>query len=176
MRLLFEKTPERTEVMQNFENILESILFVSGTPVDISDVTSKLAVTKKEVLTAAEKLKEKYDKGSGFELLFFGSKLQLASKSQYANEVAAVLNPIRERQLSRATLETLSIVAYKQPVTRLEIEEIRGVSSDYAINILLEHKLIEIVGRKETVGHPVLFGTTDEFLRRFGLRELAETS
>ena len=76
--------------------------------------------------------------------------------------------------MTKSTLETIAIVAYKQPVTRLEIEEIRGVNSDYAINILLEHKLIEVVGHKDAVGRPSLFGTTDEFLRQFGLKELNE--
>ena len=88
--------------------------------------------------------------------------------------MTAILNPIRQRNLTKATLETIAIVAYKQPVTRLEIEEIRGVNSDYAINVLLEHKLIEIVGRKDTVGKPSLFGTTDEFLKRFDISSINE--
>lgn len=160
--------------MQNIENILESVLFVSGSPVDIFDITSKLDVSKKEVLDAAKNIQKRYGEDSGIQLLIFGTKLQLATNSKYADAVAAVVNPIRERQLSRATLETLSIIAYKQPVTRLEIEEIRGVASDYAINVLLEHKLVAVVGKKETVGHPVLFGTTDEFLRRFQLKSIDE--
>lgn len=160
--------------MENLENILESILFTNGDAVDISDITSKIDVTKAEINKAVNKLKNKYGENSGVVLLSFNNKLQLASSSKYANEVSLVLNPIRQRNLSKATLETASIVAYKQPVTRMEIEEIRGVSSDYAINILLEHNLIEIVGRKDTVGKPVLFGTTDEFLKRFNLSSLDE--
>lgn len=161
-------------MMENLENILESILFTNGDAVDISDITSKIDVTKAEINKAVNKLKNKYDEKSGIVLLSFNNKLQLASSSKYANEVSLVLNPIRQRNLSKATLETASIVAYKQPVTRMEIEEIRGVSSDYAINILLEHNLIEIVGRKDTVGKPVLFGTTDEFLKRFNLSSIDE--
>ena len=160
--------------MDNLENILESILFVNGDAVDISDITSKIDVTKSEINKAIGKLKNKYNENSGIVLLCFNNKLQLASSSKYQDQVASVLNPIRQRNLSKATLETASIVAYKQPVTRLEIEEIRGVSSDYAINILLEHNLIEIVGRKDTVGKPVLFGTTDEFLKRFNLQSIDE--
>lgn len=160
--------------MENLENILESILFTNGDAVDISDITSKIDVTKAEINKAVNKLKNKYGENSGIVLLTFNNKLQLASSGKYANEVSLVLNPIRQRNLSKATLETASIVAYKQPVTRMEIEEIRGVSSDYAINILLEHNLIEIVGRKDTVGKPVLFGTTDEFLKRFNLSSLDE--
>jgi len=160
--------------MENLENILESILFVSGEAVDIGDITSKHDVTKSEIKDAVKKLQSKYNENSGIILLEFNNKLQFASNSKYSNEVSLVLNPIRQRNLSKATLETASIIAYKQPVTRLEIEEIRGVSSDYAINILLEHNLIEIVGRKDTVGKPALFGTTDEFLKRFNISSIEE--
>ena len=106
---------------------------------------------------------------TSIKLLCFNNKLQFASNPDYVDFVTAILNPIRQRNLTKATLETISIIAYKQPVTRLEIEEIRGVNCDYAINILLEHKLIEIVGRKDAVGKPALFGTTDEFLKRFNI-------
>lgn len=160
--------------MENLENVLESILFVNGDAIDISDITSKLDVDKKDIKKAVEKLKEKYNENSGIQLLEFNNKLQFSSNSLYADTVSVVLNPIRQRNLSKATLETASIIAYKQPVTRLEIEEIRGVSSDYAINILLEHNLIEIVGRKEAVGKPALFGTTDEFLKRFNISSIDE--
>lgn len=160
--------------MDKLENILESILFVSGEAVAISDITSKIDATKSEIKAAVKKLKNKYNENSGIQLLEFNDKLQFSSNSQYVDSVAAVLNPIRERKLSKSTLETASIVAYKQPVTRLEIEQIRGVNSDYAINILLEHNLITIVGRKDTVGKPVLFGTTDDFLKRFNISSLDE--
>ena len=160
--------------MDNLENLLESILFVNGDAIEISDITSKIDVTKAEIKAAVNKLKKKYNEDSGIVLLEFNNKLQFASNSKFANEVSVVLNPIRQRNLSKATLETASIIAYKQPVTRLEIEEIRGVSSDYAINILLEHNLIEIVGRKDTVGKPALFGTTDEFLKRFNISSIDE--
>ena len=84
------------------------------------------------------------------------------------------MNPIRERALTKATLETVAIIAYKQPITRLEIEEVRGVNSDYTIQTLLEHNLIEVVGKKDAVGKPLLFGTTDEFLKRFGLNSISD--
>lgn len=160
--------------MNNLDNIIESLLFISGDAVDISDISSKLDASKKDILKAADRLKEKYSGESGIVILNFNNKLQLSTNSAYAKEVALVLNPIRERQLSKATLETVSIIAYKQPITRLEIEEIRGVSSDYAINILMEHNLIEIIGKKDSVGKPLLFGTTDEFLKRFNLSGLDE--
>ena len=160
--------------MENLDNILESLLFVAGEPVAISDITAKLDVTKNDIEKAAKRLQQKYDDNCGINLLMFNSKLQFSSNPKFAEPVSTVLNPIRQRNLTKATMETASIIAYKQPITRMEIEEIRGVGCDYAINILLEHKLIEVVGRKDTVGHPALFGTTDEFLKRFDISSIDE--
>jgi segregation and condensation protein B len=155
--------------MENLESVIESVLFVAGEPVPISDLCFKFNVKEKEIENAVKKLEEKYNETSGIKLLCFNNKLQFASNSNNVDYVTLILNPIRQRNLTKATLETIAIIAYKQPITRMEIEEIRGVNSDYAINILLEHKLIEIVGRKDTVGKPALFGTTDEFLKRFDI-------
>ena len=160
--------------MENLENVIESVLFVAGEPVLISDLCFKFDVKPKQIEKAVEKLNQKYDEKSGIKLLCFNNKLQFASNPKYVDYVSSVLNPIRQRNLTKATLETIAIIAYKQPVTRLEIEEIRGVNCDYAINILLEHKLIEIVGRKDAVGKPALFGTTDEFLKRFNISSIAD--
>lgn len=160
--------------MENLENIIESVLFVAGDPILISDICLKLDVKESEVKQVVKKLQEKYSGASGIRLLCFNNKLQFASNPDYVEHISAILNPIRQRNLTRATLETAAIVAYKQPVTRTEIEETRGVNSDYAINILLEHKLIEISGHKDTVGKPALFCTTDEFLKRFGISSINE--
>lgn len=160
--------------MENLESIIESIVFVAGEPVLISDLCYKFEIKPKEVEKAVANLQKKYDEKSGIKLLCFNNKLQFASNSDNVDYVTAILNPIRQRNLTKATLETIGIIAYKQPVTRMEIEEVRGVNSDYAINILLEHKLIQIVGHKETVGKPALFGTTDEFLKRFSISNLDE--
>lgn len=160
--------------MENLENVIESLLFVAGEAVSISDICFKFEVDEKQVSGAVETLKMKYTEKSGIQLLYFNNKLQFSSNSDYTDYVAKVLNPIRQRNLTRATLETIAIISYKQPVTRLDIEEIRGVNSDYAINILLEHKLIEIVGHKDAVGKPALFATTDEFLKRFGISSINE--
>ena len=158
--------------MENLENVIESVLFVAGDPIMISDLCLKFNVKEKEIKKAVEKLEEKYSGPSGIKILCFNNKLQLASNKDYVDYISAVLNPIRQRNLTRATLETAAIIAYKQPVTRTEIEQTRGYNSDYAINILLDHKLIEIVGHKDTVGRPALFGTTDEFLKRFSLSSI----
>lgn len=160
--------------MENLENVIESVLFVAGEPVLVSDLCFKFNVKQKEIEKAVKNLQKKYDEQSGIQLLNFNNKLQFSSNSKYVDYVTAVLNPIRQRNLTKATLETIGIVAYKQPITRMEIEEIRGVNSDYAINILLEHKLVQIVGHKDAVGKPALFGTTDEFLKRFDISSIDE--
>ena len=162
--------------MKNLEkltSIIESILFVSGTQVAIADIAEKLEVTDKEVLKAAEVLKEKYSNDSGIQLLIFNKKLQFCSNPENADCVSAVLNPIKEKELSKSMLEVAAIIAYKQPVTRIDLEEIRG-NSEYAVQKLLELGVIEPVGRKDAVGKPVLFGTTDKFLKRFQISSLDE--
>ena len=104
----------------------------------------------------------------------YNKKAQLESNPKYKEGVSEVLNPIREKELTRTILETAAIVAYKQPITRTEIELLRGVNSDYAVNALLELKLIYPCGRKDAVGKPILFATTDEFLKRFKLNSLED--
>ena len=154
-------------------NIIESILFVSGTQVAISDIAEKLEVSDKDILKAVETLQEKYSNESGIQLLSFNKKLQFCSNPAYAEEVSSVLNPIKEKELSKSMLEVAAIIAYKQPVTRIDLEEIRG-NSEYAVQKLLELGVIEPVGRKDAVGKPVLFGTTDKFLKRFQISSLDE--
>ncbi len=160
--------------MKNLEkltNIIESILFVSGTQVAISDIAEKLEISDKDVLAIAQQLKNKYSKDSGIQLLIFNKKLQFCSNPDNAEFVSAVLNPIKEKELSKSMLEVAAIIAYKQPVTRIDLEELRG-NSEYAVQKLLELGVIEPVGRKDAVGKPVLFGTTDKFLKRFQIESL----
>ena len=162
--------------MKNSEkltNIIESILYVSGTQVAISDIAEKLELSDKEIADAVKALKEKYSGDSGIQLLQFNKKLQFSSNPQYADDVSAVLNPIKEKELSKSMLEVAAIIAYKQPVTRIDLEEIRG-NSEYAVQKLLELGVIEPVGRKDAVGRPVMFGTTDKFLKRFQISSLDE--
>ncbi len=162
--------------MKNLEkltSIIESIVFVSGTQVAISDIAEKLEVTDKDVINAVKVLQEKYSGDSGIQLLMFNKKLQFCSNPKNSEEVSSVLNPIKERELSRSMLEVAAIIAYKQPVTRIDLEEIRG-NSEYAVQKLLELGIIEPVGRKDAVGKPVLFGTTDKFLKRFQISSLDE--
>ncbi len=155
-------------------DVVEGILFISGNGVDLKDIAEKLEVDKKDVEKAVEELKNRLD-GTGINLITYRGNAQLCSNPDLAEDIATVLNPIREKLLTKATMETLAIVAYKQPVTRLEIEQIRGgASSDYAMQILMNFKLVEVVGRKDAIGKPLLFGTTDEFLKRFNLNSLED--
>lgn len=153
-------------------NIIEGILFVAGNAVELKDIAEKLEVKLDDVKKAIEALKEKHSKESGINVITFKDKAQLTSNPAFAEQISTVLNPIKEKALTKAALETVAIVAYQQPVTRLDIEAVRGVSSDYAIQLLLTHNLIEVVGRKDAVGKPLLFGTTDEFLKRFEIESL----
>ena len=157
--------------LERLTSIIESVVFLSGTPVAIKDIAEKLEVTEGMIKDAVEKLQQKYNKESGLQLMTFNKKLQFSTNPEYAEEVSGVLNPIKEKELSRSLLEVAAIIAYKQPVTRIDLEDIRG-NSEYAIQKLLELKMIEPVGRKDAVGRPVLFGTTDEFLKRFEIPDL----
>ena len=157
--------------LERLTSIIEAVVFLSGTPVAIKDIAEKLDASEGMIKDAVEELQKKYDKNSGLQLLVFNKKLQFASNPEFSEEVTGVLNPIKEKELSRSLLEVAAIIAYKQPVTRIDLEEIRG-NSEYAVQKLLELKMIEPVGRKDAVGRPVLFGTMDEFLKRFQISSL----
>lgn len=161
-------------ILKKLTNIIESVLFVSGDAVSAKDIAEKTGVSEKDVLNAAKELQKKYEGDSGVQLLIFNKKLQFCSNPEYADAVSGVLNPIKERELSRSMLEVAAIIAYKQPVTRLDLEELRGCNSEYALQNLLKLGIIEVVGRKDAIGKPALFGTTDEFLKRFQISDLNE--
>ena len=160
------------EILENLTNILESILFVSGNPVPIDIIAEKLGVGEKEIRDAAKKLQERYSERGGLRLLIFNKKLQLSSNPEYKDYVSSVLNPIKEREFTRTILECSAIIAYKQPITKGELEALRGLNCDYAIHTLLDLKMIEPVGRKDAVGRPILYATTDNFLKRFNLTSI----
>lgn len=158
--------------MDNLDKILEGLLFLSGDALDRGVIMEKLQITPKELDKAIDVLKKRYDENCGINFITYKDKLQFCGNQKFADDVSLVLNPIRERQLTRSALEVMAIVAYKQPVTRLDVQEIRGINSDYALQTLINYKLIEVVGRKDAVGKPLLFGTTDEFLRHFGINDI----
>jgi len=162
--------------MENLSKIIEGILFVSGEPVGFVDIAEKLEIDKSEVEKAVIELQEyKKNNNDGVQVLIFNEKAQLCSNKEYAETISIVLNPLREKMLTKVVLEVCGIIAYKQPITRTEIEHIRGgATCDYAINMLLENNLIEVVGRKDAVGKPLLFGTTDNFLKKFNISSLQD--
>ena len=162
--------------MENLSKIIEGILFVAGEAVSFLDIAEKLKVDKTEVESAVKELQaSKSENHEGIQVLIFNEKAQLCSNKEYAEPISVVLNPIKEKMLTKIVLEVCGIIAYKQPITRLEIENIRGgANCDYAISTLLENNLIEVVGRKDAVGKPLLFGTTDNFLKKFNLTSIKD--
>jgi len=160
--------------LKEIAKIIEGVLFVSGDGVSIEEFKTRFEMNDREFNKCLDILKEKYNKDSGVNVITYKNKVQLCSNPDIAENVAEILNPIRERSLTKAAMETVAIVAYKQPVTRIDIENIRGVNCDYAIQLLQANNLIEVVGRKDTVGKPVLFGTTETFLKRFELNSIDE--
>lgn len=160
--------------IEKIDNVLEALLFVSGDGLKVSDICDILELQKSEVTASVKRLQKKYGGKSGIHLITYNGKIQFASNPDYADTLAFVLNPIKEKALSNPAMETLSIIAYRQPVTRLDIEHIRGVNCDYALQALLKNNLIEIVGRKDALGKPLLFGTSETFLKRFGIEDISE--
>ena len=152
---------------------IESLLFVADSPVSVGHLAEALERDERDVEAALQSLAEGYA-GRGVRLQRKGNRVQLVSVPEAAPVIERFLGLSQSGKLSAAALEALAIIAYEQPVTRPQIEAIRGVSSDGVLRTLLGKGLIEEVGRLETVGHPVLFGTTFEFLQYFGLSSLGE--
>ena len=150
---------------------IEAMLFVSGDGVTVEELAAILEATQADVSIAAGELASQYAAaaGRGLCLRQLEDKLILETKPAFAREVEAILIAPKQYTLSQAALETLSIVAYQQPVTRGEIERIRGVQCSYVVHMLQKNGLIEETGRRDTLGRPVEFGVTQEFLRIFGL-------
>ena len=160
--------------MDNLTNIIEAIVFASGEAVPVKYIIEKLGCTLKEVNSATAELKENYSGTSGIHLLTFNGKLQFATNPQYKTSVSDVLTPIKEKEFTKTILECAAIIAYKQPITKPELEDIRQVSCDYAVHNLLELEMIVPCGRKDAVGKPILYATTDNFLKRFKLNSIDE--
>lgn len=160
--------------MNSLTNIIEAVIFASGEAVPVKYIVEKLGCSLKEVNAGVNELKEKYGGESGIHLLTFNGKLQFATNPQYKQPVSDVLTPIKEKEFTKTILECAAIIAYKQPITKPELEEIRQVSCDYAIHTLLELEMIVPCGRKDAVGKPIMYSTTDNFLKRFKLNSIDE--
>lgn len=155
----------------NIECAIEGILFAAGEPVKSSKLAAVLESTVEEIDKAAKKLQESYDKNMrGLKIIEIDEGYQLCSRPEYYAYIQDVLGEQRRQALSNAAMEALAIIAYKQPVTKGQVEFIRGVNSDGAVNRLAERGLVEECGRLDAPGRPILFRTTQNFLRCFGLK------
>lgn len=155
--------------------VTEAVLFAVGESVTLDKLADILEVEKKEMREIIAQLKEKYeDEERGILLIELENSVQLVTKDIAYEYLVKIAKTPPKQTLTDTVLETLSIIAYKQPVTRGEIEKIRGVSCDHAINKLLEYDFIEEVGRLDAPGRPLLFGTTEQFLRSFGVKSIGD--
>jgi segregation and condensation protein B len=170
--------PARVEAIElrELKAILETLLFVSHGPVTVDRLASVLeGVPKAEVRQALQSLQEEFDQvGRGLQVVEVAGGFQLVTRSDYGHWIKRLEKNKPAPKLSRSALESLAIIAYKQPIVRAEVEQIRGVEASGVIRTLLERKLIRMVGRKEMPGRPIMYGTTKHFLQHFGLRDLAE--
>lgn len=148
---------------------IENILFAAGDSVGISELAQVLEISEAELEEVLEQEEARREKGYGLVIRRLEDRVQLATRPQYAKLLQEIFGSKSGEELSRAMLETLSIIAYKQPITRGEIEELRGVNTSYILNVLQEKGLITEAGRKEALGRPILYATSEEFLRHFGL-------
>ena len=158
----------------NLKEVIKAILFVAGDGLEKDLLAEKLELSLKELNEVIAEIKEEFSGEKGIHLIEYKNKIQFSSNPNFADYISDVLSPVREKMLTRAALETLAIIAYKQPITKLEIEDVRRVNSDYAVQALMDQDMIEIVGRKEAVGRPLLFGTTENFLKRFNIKQLED--
>lgn len=154
---------------------LEAILFAMGDALSVSTLAGALEVSEEEVRKTAEFLSGRLaERGSGLVLNWFEDSLQLSTKPEMSAYLIRVVSEPKKPKLTPTLMETLSIIAFRQPVTRMEVEKIRGVNSDFAISRLVSFDLVQEIGRKEIPGRPLLFGTTQQFLRSFGIRSVDE--
>lgn len=161
---------QETMVFSKEEAIVEAVLFTMGNSVELSQLAAALDKDMAAAKAAVQRLKEKYEKSDrGMQIIELESSYQMCTKAQYYENLIRVASAPKKQVLTDVVLETLAIVAYKQPVTKLEIEKIRGVKSDHAVNRLIEYGLVYEAGRLDAPGRPALFATTEEFLRRFGV-------
>lgn len=163
------------ERVSKYSGIIEAILFAAGEPVNGQELIKVLNISRTELEEVIKKMKENYENiNRGLILKQFDDNFQLITKNDYFDKIQLILKPIQKQTVTQKTMETLAIIAYKQPVTRHEIEQIRGVKCDYAIQSLLSKNLICTVGKKQIIGNPSLYGTTDEFLSHFNLESLED--
>ena len=168
---------EQIEQIKNIRAAIEAILYAAGYPVTYEKLSEVLGLSKKDIKSVVEHMSSEYN-GDGSEhgimLLMFDDSCQFCTKELFAPYIREALDIRRGGNLSASSMEVLTVVAYNQPVTRTYIDTIRGVDSNYAVNSLIDKELIHAVGRLDAPGRPMLYGTTEKFLRVFGLNSLKE--
>ncbi len=156
------------------KNLIEGVIFGAAKGITYKQIKEAFGedYTEKEIKAALTEITEEYSDEKGIILIEYNNTYQFQTNPRYSDIFASILREVKEKQLSQTVLQTLAIIAYRQPITRSEIDDIRKVSSDYAIGILMKAELIEITDRKDTPGRPALYGTTDNFLKHFQLKSL----
>ena len=158
---------------KNYRAIIEAILFTMGESVELSKIAEAIELDKKETQKILEEMMQEYNSSErGIAIMELDGAYQMCTKAEMYEYLIKIAKQPKQRVLTDVLLETLSIIAYKQPVTKAEIEKIRGVSSDHAVSKLVEYNLICELGRLDAPGRPLLFGTTEEFLRSFGVNSI----
>ena len=163
------------ENLQKKEAVAEAVLFTMGKAVEIRKLSAALQLGEEDTVKVLETLKDRYDKEErGMQILRYDDSYQMCTRKEHYEALIRVAVAPKKQVLSDIVLETLAIIAYRQPVTKAEIEKIRGVKSDHAVNKLIEYDLVYEAGRMDAPGKPALFATTEEFLRRFGVGSTGE--
>lgn len=161
--------------LSELEAVVEAILFVSGESVGLGVIANAIGMDKATTKAIITSLADKYtSEKRGIQIIEIDGSYQMCTAPQCFEYIREMYKGVRNQGLTQSLLETLAIVAYKQPITRGQIEEIRGVSAEHAVNKLLERRLICEVGRMDSPGRPILFGTTKDFLRYFGFKNIGE--
>lgn len=167
--------------MDFLQNHIEALIFCSPSPIKLADIKACLSemfnadVPEEDIVGAIQRLEEKYVSDDyAFQLFKAAGGYQFLTKPAYQTSISILLKQQSKKRLSTSAMETLSIIAYKQPISKTEIENIRGVNCDYAVQKLVDKGLIEITGKADTIGRPMLYGTTAKFMEYFGISELAE--
>jgi len=160
---------------KTMKSAIESMMFVWGQPLDIKQVADIFNVDKKEIYECCKELQTEYEQeGRGIVIREVNKSFQFVTRKENLDYIERLCTPVKYRKLSQSALEVLAIVAYKQPVTKGEIEAIRGIKCDRVIEGLSKKNLVAEIGRSDAVGRPILYGTTDEFLKQFGFETLKE--
>jgi len=168
---------------QIYNSVIEALIFSSDEPINAGEIIKSIKgidgediqISQSDIDECISGLNKIYEENNiSFRIIIIANGYLFASVKEYAKYIGFLSSEKSKRRLSQAALETLAIIAYKQPVTKPELENIRGVNSDYILNTLLEKKLITITGRAESIGRPLLYGTTDEFLKYFALSKITD--